>query len=306
MRLSQGRRVALLVSAIAAPAATVSGQGAPAVPYVLLQPASVRSAGLNGAAVALVGDASAVFANAAGIATIRYVSIEGSYRSVPNGAHIASGAVGWRLGQLDLAAGGRYFELGSNPAALLPGTSAGRAYEAMGTGAVVYRVGLIAVGGGGTYVRRRAGGSATFGISGDLGLAVAIFDIMALGFSVQNLGNNWSDTSSLVMPRTTRLGFTMNYVDPQESFRLLSTVEAQWVQGRPVRGVVGAEAGIVVKGVGLVGRAGYAGRADVLSSANVTLGATVQMTRFSLDYAYLAEDGLSGGRAHLVGARLSL
>lgn len=305
MRLSQGRRVALLVSAIAAPAATVSGQGAPAVPYVLLQPASVRSAGLNGAAVALVGDASAVFANAAGIATIRYVSIEGSYRSVPNGAHIASGAVGWRLGQLDLAAGGRYFELGSNPAALLPGTSAGRAYEAMGTGAVVYRVGLIAVGGGGTYVRRRAGGSATFGISGDLGLAVAIFDIMALGFSVQNLGNNWSDTSSLVMPRTTRLGFTMNYVDPQESWRLLSTVELQWPEGAGVRALFGVEGGLVVSGVGVLLRGAYASRPAGADLSRLATGGSVTMGGLSVDYAFTPMTLLDGGE-HRVGVRLRL
>ena len=46
---------------------------------VAVLPGTTRSAGLGGAGVALVGDAGAVFANPAGIATVRHLSVEGSY-----------------------------------------------------------------------------------------------------------------------------------------------------------------------------------------------------------------------------------
>src|SRR5256712_9333555 len=48
-------------------------------------PGSTRSAGLGGAGAALVGDAGALFANPAAIATVRRLAFEGSYEQYLGG-----------------------------------------------------------------------------------------------------------------------------------------------------------------------------------------------------------------------------
>jgi hypothetical protein len=276
-------------------------------PFVLMLPASVRSIGMSGAGVALVGDAGAVFSNPAGLATIRHLSLEGAYRPAPGDARLVSGALGWRLSQLDLGIGGRYFDLGTDPAQYVgPTAPAGsNAREALGVASLVYRYGMIAVGVSGRYVRRSIDSVHVRGFSGDAGLALAVFDIMALAFSVQNIGGNWKESSTLPLPRLTRLGFTMNYVDPQESFRLLSTVEVQWPEGHSARVVVGGEAGIVIQGVGIIGRVGYGGSSPGLPNSKASFGGTVALGFFKVDYAYRHHD-LLDQRAHHIGVRLTL
>ncbi len=276
-------------------------------PLVLTLPASVRSVGMSGAGVALVGDAGALFSNPAGLATIRHVSLEGAYRSAPGEARLVTGALGWRLSQFDLGVGGRYFDLGTDPAQYVgPGAPAGSdAREALGVASLVYRYGMIAVGVSGRYARRSVDTVHARGFSGDAGLALAVFDIMALAFSVQNIGGNWKEGSSLPLPRLTRLGFTMNYVDPQESFRLLSTVEVQWPEGYSARVVVGAEAGVVVEGVGIIGRAGYGGASPGLPNSKASFGGSLALAFLHLDYAYRHHD-LLDQRAHHIGVRLTL
>jgi hypothetical protein len=138
----------------------------------------------------------------------------------------------------------------------------------------------------------------------DAGIALAFFDIAALAFSIQNVGGNWIDSTAVTLSRLSRLGFTMNYVDPLESFRLLSTIEVQWPEGESARAVIGGEAGIVLSGVGIVGRVGYAGRTAPSSNANITFGGTLTLGRFLLDYAYRPDD-LNGEDAHIAGLRMT-
>ena len=54
---------------------------------------------MNGAAVAMVGDAGSVFTNPAGLATIRHIALEGGYRAMPLDGRLASAALGMRLRQ---------------------------------------------------------------------------------------------------------------------------------------------------------------------------------------------------------------
>jgi len=78
----------------------------------------------------------------------------------------------------------------------------------------------------------------------------------------------------------------MNYVDPEGTARLLTTLEGQWVAGlKPVL-VAGAEAGIVAGGIGLVARVGARGQATPTPAKPVTLGAGIELGRLHLDYAY--------------------
>jgi hypothetical protein len=289
---------------IAATAVHAQFDGEPPA-YVVTLPGSVRSVGMAGAGVALVGDAGAVFSNPAGLATIGSLSVEGAYRAAPGAARFLTGAGALRFRQFDFGVAGRYFNFGDEPARYLgPGAPAGSyAREGLVQGTLVYRYGLIAAGFTGRYARRSVDSVHVRGFTGDAGLAIAFFDIMALAFGVQNIAGNWRSTA-IHLPRLTRLGFTMNYVDPQESFRLLSTLEVQWPEGGGARWVLGGEAGIVVRGVGIVARAGYGGESPSLPNAKWSAGGTVTLGAFDVDYAYRARD-LLDERAHHIGMRLT-
>jgi len=253
---------------------------------VLTTPASVRFAGFNGAGAALVGHAANVFTNPAGLATIRHIAVESAYQTGPDESFLVSSAVAWRVRQFDLGVGVRYRDLGraGDP-------SLGEQTEGLGVGTAVYRFGMIALGASVKGVRQRAGDVSESGVSGDLGAVIAIFDIMAFGFAVQNIGGNWDSNSPVFMPRLTRFGFTMNYVDPQGTFRLLSMLEWQWPDGLASRFVLGGEAGVVLGQFGVVGRLAYGSRPDLLSTLpQVTYGVTLEMRWVDFDFATETND----------------
>jgi hypothetical protein len=286
-------------------AAAQTGDGDP--PVVLSVPLSVRSAGLQGAGAALVGHAGAVFSNPAGLATIRHIGLEGSIRRFSTDATLSAAAFAWRLRQFDLGVGLGYVNFGTDPATFPPpGAPLGSdAYEVAGVGSLVYRFGIIALGGSAKYVQRTLDTREDEAVSADAGLAIAIFDILAIAFSVQNIGDNWKDESALSMPRLSRFGFTMNYVDPLESFRLLSTLEVQWLEDIGSRFVLGTEAGIVVKGVGVLGRVAFGGRSEELAGSQFTFGGSVAISRLAIDYAFQDRDPLAE-TVHRFGLRLAL
>jgi len=117
---------------------------------------------------------------------------------------------------------------------------------------------------------------------------------------VQNLGGDFGNGARL--PRRSRAGVTLNYVDPQGTMRLLSTLEGQWVAGQPALLVTGIEGGVVTGGVGLVGRLGYATRSPTSDASRFTVGGGVELGRLHFDYAYQGFDVLGGG-THRVGLR---
>src|SRR5574341_816679 len=112
--LVRASRVLVPVLLAGAPLPLVAQGMAPAV---LSLPGSVRSAGLHGAGAALVGDAGAVFANPVGIATLRHIGLEGTYRRTRFNATAATAALGWRLSQFDLGLGLAYIGGDSVPVA---------------------------------------------------------------------------------------------------------------------------------------------------------------------------------------------
>src|SRR5437667_237682 len=176
---------------------------------------SARPAGLGGAGAALVGDAGAVFANPAGIATIRHLSVEGSYERYLAGATLSAAALALRLGRLNWGAGAAALDYG-----------AGSAADLLGVSSLVFRTGVIALGGSGRYFRQEVGGSSAHAWAGRAAVAIAVFDIMALGASVQNIGRERSGAPPL--PRRTRAGVPVKYVDHQATLRLRTTEDGQW------------------------------------------------------------------------------
>ncbi len=273
-------------------------------------PGTTRSAALAGAGAALVGDAGAVFANPAGIATVRHLSIEGSYERYLAGTAVSTAALALRAPRLTWGFGAQMLDYGSEPEIVPDPATGGRRgmatgaafhpYEALAVSSLVYRRGFVALGVTAKYDRQQVGSAVADAWAGDVGMGLAVFDIMALGISVQNLGGDLRGGARL--PRRTRAGLTMNYTDPQGAFRLLTTLEGQWPRdGVPVM-ILGLEGGLVTAGVGIAGRLGYATRPAVTDAARVTTGGGVVVGHLQFDYAFQAYDALGGG-THRVGLR---
>src|SRR6266850_7124167 len=271
---------------------------------------STRSAALGGAGVALVGDAGALFANPAGIATVRHLSLEGSYEPYLAGSALSTAALALRVTRFTWGVGAQTLDYGSEPEIVPDPATGGRQgiatgaafhpYEALATTSLVYRRGITAIGVTGKYDRQQIGAEVSDAWAGDVGLAIAVFDIMAVGVSVQNLGGDLGNGALLA--RRTRAGLTLNYTDPQGTYRLLTTLEGQWTRDRSAVLVQGVEGGMVTGGVGLVGRVGYATRPSVTAASRFTFGGGVVLGRLAMDYAFQAYDALGGG-THRVGLR---
>ncbi|HET7790550.1 MAG TPA: hypothetical protein VFK78_07105 [Gemmatimonadales bacterium] len=295
-RLLPAHWVALL-SVAGAPAMAQSGGE-----VVGLLPGSARSAALGGAGAALVGDAGDIFANPAAIAAVRHLSVEGTYARYLGGTTLSSGAVALRLGRLEWGAGIQALDFGSEPE-MVGGTPTGNTFtaiDAVGVTGLAYRRGMMAIGVTGKYARQQFGSYSAGGWGADAGFALAVFDIFALGASVQNIGG--SGGSGIDLPRRVRAGFTMNYVDPEGTLRLLTTLEGQWPEGGSATLVTGVEGGVVAGGVGLLARAGYSGHSVGNAASHWSLGAGVALGHISLDYAYQSFSQL-GDQTHRVGLR---
>lgn len=276
-------------------------------------PGSTRSAGLGGAGVALIGDAGAIFANPAGIAAVRHFALEASVEPYLGGTTYSAAAVAVRAGHVAWGFGAQALDYGSEPV-IVPDSSAGgrrgiptggtfTAADLLGTAGVVYRRGLLALGGAVKYGRMQIGDWAADAWAGDVGLAIAAFDIAALGVSVQNVGGDFgAGAQGARLPRRTRAGLTMNYVDPQGTYRLLTTIEGQWPAGAPARLATGIEGGLVARGVGLVGRVGFVTRSPTSAASRWTVGGGVELRRLHVDYAYQGF-ALVGGGTHRFGIR---
>src|ERR1700752_3185980 len=121
-----------------------------------LMPGSTRSAALGNAGAALVGDAGAMFANPAGIATIRHLSIEGSYEPYLAGSAISSAALALRVTRFTLGFGAQALDYGSEAVIVPDPATGGRTgmptgptfhpYEALAATSLVYRRGFAALG----------------------------------------------------------------------------------------------------------------------------------------------------------------
>jgi len=275
-------------------------------------PGSTRSAAMGGAGAALIGDAGGVFANPAGIAAVRRLAVEASFEPYLAGTTHSSGALALRIGRLAWGIGMQSLQYGSEPIVVPDPASGNRrgmptggtftAGDLLATTAFVYRRGLIAAGASAKYARRQIGSWSADAWAGDLGFAIAVFDIVAFGASLQNLGGDFGPTVGGRLPRRTRVGFTTNYVDPQGTYRLLTTIEGVWPRGEAKQLVLGAEGGMVARGVGVVGRLGFVTRSPTTAVSRWTFGGGVELRRLHFDYAY-QDFALLGGGTHRVGLR---
>ncbi|MFZ5624616.1 MAG: hypothetical protein ACOY71_09345 [Gemmatimonadota bacterium] len=258
-------------------------------------PASVRSAGLAGAGVAVIGYAGSVFNNPSGIALIRYLSVEAGASQLPDRTTYLMGAGALRIGPIDVGGGYQYLNF-SDTASVRD--------NILWVGTLVYRRGLTALGGSLKYVSvEDTTGQIFRTVTGDLGVTLAFFDIAALALSVQNIAPQAVSGPRLELPRSTHLGFTLNFVDPQaEQWRLLATVEGIWTAGQRGRTVAGIEGGVVLGAVGLVGRMGYGNQPEGFPATRTTYGAGIVLGQVRIDYAYQGKNAF-GNNVHWVGVR---
>ncbi len=281
-------------------------------------PATPRQVAFQGAYTAVVGDEGSIFVNPAGMAPIRRFAAGLSTERNLFGTRLATGAAALRVGRFDIGLGVMYLDLGGD-SVIVPDPAFGgdrglatgeviSAYDGLAVGALAYRRGMISLGVSAKYLEESvsAGGTAlprTSGVTGDVGVAVALFDIMALGFTVQNVaGRIRTAGAPAKLPRTARFGVALNVVDPQGVPRLLVTTD--WISppGGNSYWAFGFEGGAVSHGVGLLGRAGVAaGRAPSDRQA-VSLGGELVVGSLRLEYAWQGFDTI-GAAAHRFGIR---
>jgi hypothetical protein len=266
-------------------------------PHILTLPVSVRAAGLGGASVALNGDASATFLNPAGLATIRNIAIEGAVQRYPDGSLEGLAAGAFRLLQFDLGGGIHYLRF-SDTAAVRD--------NLQWTASAVYRFGMIALGSTLKYVSLEdSAGRIRRSATTDGGFGLHIFDILTLAFAVRNVASWRVNGGPLLLPTSKHAAFAFNFVDPQATARLLTTVEVVWTERAARRTVLGLEAGAVVGKVGLVGRFGYGAPPEGAGQRQASVGGGVVLSRFNIDYAWQRRSKL-GRDIHRLGLRFTL
>jgi len=303
MRLSLG---ALLV--FAAPLAAQNGTTAGALLEV---PATPRALALQGAYASVVGDEGSIFVNPAGMAPIHHLALGLSYEQGLYGTRLSTAALAIRLGRsLDVGFGVMYLDLGGD-SVVVPDPSTGgtfgmttgatiTAWNGLAVGALAYRRGMLSVGGSVKVLHEQMGGFAPSyshsAVAGDVGFAIAVFDIFSLGAVLQNIGGSTQSATGTIgpLPRTGRIGFTLNFIDPQGTARLMATTD--WVKppGGDSYWAFGFESGVVASGVGLLGRLGLStGRADT-DRRFYSLGAGLVVKSLRVDYAWQPYATLAG------------
>jgi hypothetical protein len=186
------------------------------------------------------------------------------------------------------------------------------AYQAMAVGALAYRRGMMSAGINVKALREHISGGmpdryTAHGVTGDFGFAIAVFDIMALGFTRENVAGRMrgNDGEALELPGATRIGFTLNFVDPQGTARLMTTSDYVAPPGGDSYFAFGVEGGMITREIGVTGRLGFPlGRADS-DRAGLVYGGTLQIRFFRLDWSYQPYDAL-GTASHRFGARWML
>ncbi|MGH7560607.1 MAG: hypothetical protein ACRENB_06265 [Gemmatimonadales bacterium] len=287
---------ALLALLLLAAGRAAAAQSPRPVPVILGFPSSVQAAGLAGAGVALPGYAGAIFANPAGIAPIRVLSLEAGFSRTPDRSTYAMAAAATRAGDFNLGAGLRYLRL--------PGGAP--VFDNLSWAvAGVYRRGGIALGAGGKYVSvEERDGPLTRSLTGDLALQVAFFDIAAIAVAGRNLGEARLSGDGLELPTSLVVGGSFNLLDTYSNGRLLLTLETVWAERDRRRTVVGLEGGAVFYGLGVVARAGSGAQPGLAGGllSNTTFGGSVVLGRARLDYAF-QHRSVIGHNVHLFGAR---
>lgn len=290
-------QAALFLSALSVSSvSSLAAQGKP-YPLVIGLPATARYAGLANAGVAVHGDAGALFINPAGIATIRHGGIEGTFHYSHAQPLEGSAAAAFRLSQFTLGGGVHYLKLDPDSP---------NADNLLGIGTAVYRFGIIAGGFSGKYVSvEDTLGNVARSASADAGVLIALFDIMAIAASFQNIGHKDLSGAGVELPHSSHLGLVFNFTDPQLTWLARVVAERVWPEGEKSRNKVAAEVGVQLGGTFLMLRAGTGEREAQTQQSESAIGASLGFKKFAVDYAYQQKTAL-GGDVQRIGVRFTL
>jgi hypothetical protein len=279
-------RAPLLLGAMSALSACSLLAQAEPYPLVVGLPATARYAGLANAGVAVHGDAGALFVNPAGIATVRHAGIEATYHVSGSQGIEATAAGAIRFKQFTFGGGTHYLRL--DP-------SSPNADNLMTMGTAVFRYAIIAVGASGKYISvEDTTGDVRRSASGDVGVLIALFDLVAVGASFQNVGQKTLSGDGLALPHSSHLGLVFNFTDPQETWVARIIWEKVWIEDLESRSKIAAEVGGQVGGAFLTLRAGTGERNPATDQSDSAVGASVGFRRFAIDYAYQRRTALGG------------
>jgi hypothetical protein len=272
------------------------GQGKP-YPLVIGLPATARYAGLANAGVAVHGDAGAIFINPAGIATIRHGGIEGTFHYSHEQPLEGTAAAAFRVKQFTLGGGVHYLRLDPESP---------NADNLLGVGTAVFRYGIIATGLSGKYVSvEDTLGNVARSATADVGVLIALFDIMAIAASFQNVGHKDLSGSGVELPHSSHLGFVFNFTDPQLTWLARIIAERVWPEDQEARNKVAAEVGVQLGGTFLMLRAGTGERDAQTEQSESAFGGSLGFKKFAIDYAYQMKTAL-GGDVQRIGVRFTL
>jgi len=226
------------------------------------------------------------------------VSIGANVLQAPDRSVVGRADGALRLYKFDLGGGIQYLRY-TQPAPLTD--------ELWWTAAAVYRFGMIALSGNVTYASvLDTSGQTNRSVGGGAGFQLAVFDIMAIGGTIQNFASKAITGDGVDQPVNGRIGFMFNFVDPQSNARLLFTLEGAYSEGEKPRTLLGVEAGVVLKGIGVVVRGGYGSSPPAAMLGDWSVGGSLILSKHAaVDYAYLPETPL-GGPANQLGVRLTL
>lgn len=265
-------------------------------PLVLGLPATARYAGVANAAVALHGDAGALFVNPAGIATVRHAGIEATYDYSHSQGLEGSAAAALRLGQFTVGGGTHYLKLDPKSP---------NADNLLSIGTVVYRYAIFAVGASGKYVSvEDTAGNVRRSATEDVGGLIALFDLFAIGGSFQNIGRHDISGGGVALPPSSHLGVVFNFTDPQLTWVMRAAWEKVWTRGEEPRNKIAAEVGVQLGGAFLTLRGGTGARAPQTDQSAGSVGASLGFRRFAIDYAYQGQTAL-GSDIQRIGLRFT-
>ena len=274
---------------------SLSAQAKP-FPLVLGLPATARYAGLAHAGVAVHGDAGALFVNPAGIATVRHAGIEATYHFSHARPLEGSAAAAFRLKQFTFGAGAHYLRLDPNDP---------NADNLLTMGTVTYRYAIIAAGVSGKYLSvEDTGGTVRRAATGDVGILVALFDLVAIGASFQNVGHRGISGGGLDLPHSSHLGAVFNFTDPQSTWVMRAIWEKVWLEGTPSRNRLAAELGFQLAGAFVTLRGGTGVRNPATKQSDSAVGASLGFRRFAVDWAWQQRTAL-GGDVQRLGVRFT-
>jgi len=287
----------LLLSSVLSVSSVCSlrGQDRP-YPLVMGLPATARYAGLANAGVAVHGDAGALFINPAGIATIRHAGIEATYHYSHEQPVEGSAAAAFRVKQFTFGGGAHYLRLDPDSP---------NADNLLGVGTAVFRYGIIATGVSAKYISvEDTAGNVARSAAGDVGVLIALFDLVAVAASFQNMAHDDLSGGGVSTPHSSHLGLVFNFTDPQLTWVARIIWERVWPEDQAGRNKVAAEVGVQLGGAFLTVRGGTGSRDPQTEQSESAVGASVGFKKFSVDYAYQAQTAL-GSDVQRLGVRFT-